>query len=275
MIYGIIADMHGNLPALQAVLHALDARGVDRIVCLGDIVGFNAEPNECVALIRERGIESIAGNHDLIAIRRLGLGRCADKPAFTLKQTRKDLTRESRDYLATLRERMTLDDDVVLVHGSVTDVREYMTTATRILVNHTRLVAQFPQATLCVFGHTHEPKLYELRDGGVTERPADGVAALEHGVSYFINPGSVDGSRKPSPRSAEFVILDTTARTVEFLSAPYDYDAVEESATRRHYRMGPRDVRYYRMRRLVFRFRDGVYRRINRVIPDLIPMYED
>ena len=100
--YGIISDVHGNLEALAAVLAALDRHGVDRIIALGDLVGYNGESNECVEVIRERGIESIAGNHDLIALGRLGTERCAMRPAFTLRRTRRDLTPNSRRFLGGL-----------------------------------------------------------------------------------------------------------------------------------------------------------------------------
>src|SRR5262245_57132900 len=74
---GLLSDIHGNLAALELVLAALDAAEVDRVVCLGDIVGYNPEANECVATVKERGVAAIAGNHDLIALGRLGFDRCA------------------------------------------------------------------------------------------------------------------------------------------------------------------------------------------------------
>lgn len=265
--YGIIADMHGNLEALQAALRVLDERRVDRIVCLGDVVGFNAESNECIALLQKRGIDSIAGNHDLIAIRRLSLRRCADRPAFTLRQTRKDVTAASRAYLAALPARLVLEDDVVLVHGGVDDVQEYVITEARVLANHALLVKQLPGVALCFFGHTHDPKVYELHNGGVSERPASGVVRLQgDGYSYFINPGSIDGSRKPAPRFAEFVIFDSTSRTVEFMAIPYDYESVERTATSGGYRMGPTDVRIYRVRRMMMRAASKLSRPFRRLL---------
>ena len=265
-IYGIVADMHGNLEALDAALGALDDRGVDRIVCLGDVVGYNAHSNECIERLQKRGIDSIAGNHDLIAIRRLGLGRCADRPAFTLRQTRKDVTAASRAYLAALPPRLVVENDVVLVHGGVDDVQEYVTTERRVLANHARLASELPQVTLCFFGHTHDPKVYQLHDAGVSERPATGVVTLRgDGYSYFINPGSIDGSRKPTPRFAECAIFDSVKRTVEFMAVPYDYEAVERSATDHGYRMGPTDVRIYRVRRLLLRVRSGLATRSKRL----------
>ena len=266
MIYGIIADMHGNLEALRAALEAIDARAVDRIVCLGDVVGYNAESNACVDLLERRGIATIAGNHDLIAIHRLGLDRCADKPAFTLKRTRKDLTPKSRTYLAGLPSHLVLEDGVVLIHGGVNDPQEYVTTPSRVAANAVRLQREVPGATICFFGHTHEPKLYAVAGGVAAERPATGRQVLnEPDTTYFINPGSIDGSRKEAPRFAEFVIFDASAPSVEFHQVAYDFEAVERAATAGGYRMTPADVRRYRIRRRVLNVRRGVVRRLGRL----------
>lgn len=200
--------LHGGDDASQArsraVLAALDARGGDRVVCLGDVVGYNAEPNECAALLVERGIETIAGNHDLIALGRLGSDRCADKPAFTLRRTRKVPSDTCRTYLAALPSWLPLETDVVLIHGGVNDAQEYVTTRDRVLDNCGRPAALAPGARICFFGHTHEQKLYRVRQGTATECPARGVAMLDRDEStYFINPGSIDASRKAEPRLAE------------------------------------------------------------------------
>ncbi len=78
-LYGIVADIHGNLQALEAALARLDACGIERLLCLGDIVGYNADAKRCASLMRERDALAIAGNHDLIALGRLGFGRCSNK----------------------------------------------------------------------------------------------------------------------------------------------------------------------------------------------------
>ena len=89
--YGLLADVHGNYEALEAVLAHLRARGVERYACLGDIVGYNADAERCVALVRGHGMEAVAGNHDLIAIGRLGFERCGRRPAHALRRTREVL----------------------------------------------------------------------------------------------------------------------------------------------------------------------------------------
>lgn len=263
MTYAVIADVHGNLEALRAVLAAIDRCDVGRTVCLGDVVGYNAEPNECAALLVERGIQTIAGNHDLIAVGRLGFDRCADKPAFTLRRTRKALSDACRAYLSALPAWLPLEADVALIHGGVNDPQEYVTTRERVLDNAGRLTRLAPSARVCFFGHTHEQKLFEVRQGEVTERPARGTATLDRNDSvYFVNPGSVDASRKAEPRVAEYAIFDSTTRTLEFSAVTYDAALVERRAAAHGFRMTPTDERLYRLRRRFRRLGAGVTRRL-------------
>jgi len=87
--YGVLGDIHGNREALAAAFAALEARGVSRIVCLGDIVGYNADPDECVAMVRKRCAVSIAGNHELIGLGRLDFRRCSNNAEYALRRTRR------------------------------------------------------------------------------------------------------------------------------------------------------------------------------------------
>src|SRR3954467_11297255 len=134
-LYGVLGDIHGNLEALRAVLAALDERGVRALLCLGDVVGYNADADACAALPRQRGARVILGNHDLIATRRLGFECCANKARYALARTRRTLARETADWLATLPERLLVDGEIALVHGGVRDVQLYMHTPQIIAAN--------------------------------------------------------------------------------------------------------------------------------------------
>ena len=102
-LYGVIADIHGNREALEAALAALERRGVERLLCLGDIVGYNADPDECVEHAAQPRRAAIAGNHDLIGIGRLGFRRCSNKAMYSLKRTRRSArARDTADWLAAL-----------------------------------------------------------------------------------------------------------------------------------------------------------------------------
>jgi len=249
--YGIIADIHGNREALAAALEALLERGVERLACLGDIVGYNADPDECAEMLRSRGVLAIAGNHDLIGLGRLDFRRCSNKAKYSLKRTRRALAPETRAYLATLPERLELEPGVVLVHGGVRDVQQYMATPALIGHNAALLREDFPGARLCLFGHSHEQKIYEVHGDAVQEIPLQEKFALRRDRTYFVNPGSVDAARKRSRKLAECAILDTGAGSIEFLRVPYDAAASEVKALVFGYRIGPWTDRLYAFRRRI------------------------
>jgi predicted phosphodiesterase len=203
-LYGVLGDIHGNREALEATLAWLDARGVHRIVCVGDIVGYNADAEECVRILRRRGIVSIAGNHDLIGVGRLGFERCSNKAMHSLKRTRRSLSPQTAAYLRALPSHHRLDERVLLTHGGVRDVQQYMTQPKHIRQNVAYLREDFPGARICFFGHTHEQRVFEV-DGALVHEPfaatlaatcAPRAVRLHPGREYFVNPGSVDASRK-------------------------------------------------------------------------------
>jgi predicted phosphodiesterase len=248
-LYGLVADIHGNREALTAALAALDRRGIRRLLCLGDIVGYNADPDECVALLRERGALSIAGNHDLIALGQLDFARCSNKAMYSLKRTRRELAPASAAYLAALPGYRVIEERVVLVHGGVRDVEQYMVSSAHIKENAEYLGADFPAARLCFFGHSHEQKVYEVHEGAVRDLTLAPSVPLPQDRVHFINPGSVDASRKRGHKLAELAVLDTDASRVEFWRVPYDCAATEAKAAVFGYRINPWMDRIYTMQR--------------------------
>jgi predicted phosphodiesterase len=252
-VYGVLADIHGNREALNSALAALDRGGVRELLCLGDIVGYNADPDDCVALLHERRALCIAGNHDLIALRRLNFARCSNKAMYALKRTRRRLAPPSAAYLETLPDRRLIDQRVALVHGGVRDVQQYMTTSAHIAQNARYLAEDFPAARVCFFGHSHEQKIYEVHEGGVDDVGLSPGFGLRSDRVYFINPGSVDASRKRGQRLAEFAVLDTDAWRIDFWRVPYDSAASEAKAAVFGYRLNPWMDRYYTVQRRLSR----------------------
>jgi predicted phosphodiesterase len=262
-LYGVLGDIHGNREALEAALAALDARGVERILCVGDLVGYNADPDACVEIMRRRDAISIAGNHDLIGTGRLGFERCSNKAMHSLKRTRRRLSPGVAQYLRALPSHQRLEGDVLLTHGGVRDVQQYMTRPRHVLENVAHLRGDFPGVRVCFFGHTHEQRVFEVRRAGedsqVSEPFAGALArgehvtaALERDREYFINPGSVDASRKRVHKLAEFALFDSHARTVEFGRVAYDEKATEAKAAAGGFRIDPwRDRLYDVQRRLI------------------------
>jgi len=252
--YGVLGDIHGNREALEAALACLDALDVDRIVCVGDLVGYNADPDTCVELLRRRGVLSIAGNHDLIGTGMLGFDRCSNKAMHSLKRTRRALAPATVDYLRALPSHAQIGERVLLTHGGVRDVQQYMTQPKHILENVAYLRRDFPGRSICFFGHTHEQKVFEVREEQVHVTSADGpcLVRLSPAAEYFVNPGSVDASRKRASKLAEYAVFDDGALTVEFGRTPYDHVSTEAHASAKGYRIDRwRDRLYDVQRRLI------------------------
>ena len=248
-VYGILGDIHGNREALVAVLDALEVQGVTRLLCVGDIVGYNADPDECVALLRERDAVAISGNHDLIGTRHLGFDRCSNKAMHALEKTRRVLHPDTFQYLESLPARLPIEDNVVLIHGGVRDVEQYMTKTHHILENVEYLRSDFPGRRICFFGHTHAQKVYEVDGATVRELPAHGTVILREDCEYFLNAGSVDASRKREDKLAEFAIFDTAELLMEFFRISYNDELTEEKASASGYRLNPLTDRVYEWRR--------------------------
>lgn len=248
-VYGVLGDIHGNREALEAVLAALERRGISRFLCLGDIVGYNADPDECAARLRERHTLAIAGNHDLIGTGRLDFARCSNKARYSLKRTRRTLSRDTAAWLERLPANRLVEEHVLLVHGGVRDVEQYMVTPGHIRENADYARADFPAARLCFFGHSHEQKVYAVADGVVSELPlSSGRMYLDKGTLHFVNPGSVDAQRKSRHKLAECAILDTVGWTLEFLRLPYDAASTEAKAAVFGYRINRLTDRLYTWR---------------------------
>lgn len=247
-LYGVLGDIHGNLEALQAVLGALEARAVRELLCVGDVVGYNADPDECAALLRARGARVIAGNHDLIAVRRLGFERCTNKARYALERTRRRLAPETIHWLQQLPPTLLLDGKIALVHGGVRDVQLYMRTPQLVARNAELLRLDYPAVRVCFFGHSHAQSLYQVDDAGVHEEDL-GTRALDKSKLHFINAGSVDAQRKSGPKLAECAVFDSGAWTIDFLSVPYAAAATEAKAAVGGYRILPFVDRLYTWRR--------------------------
>jgi predicted phosphodiesterase len=232
------------------VLGALEARGIREFLCVGDIVGYNADPDECAAHLRSRRTVAIAGNHDLIGTRRLDFARCSNKARYSLKRTRRTLSRDTAAWLERLPPNRLVEENVLLVHGGVRDVEQYMATPAIIGQNADYLRADFPAARLCFFGHSHEQKVYEVAGGAVSELPlSSGRIYLDKQKLVFVNPGSVDAQRKNRHKLAECAIFDTVGWTLEFLRLPYDAASTEAKAAVFGYRINRLTDRLYNLRR--------------------------
>lgn len=227
MRFGVIADVHGNVHALEAVLAALS--GIDAYICPGDLVGYGPRPDDCVARVRSLpGIVAVAGNHDLMAVSRMPEYRMGPLPKRTLDWTREVLGDETRAYLEALplSARAGDRDEVFVAHGSLDDAAEYVKDAT-LAAGQLRLLGERePAARVLLLGHTHRPMAFSAATGLVAPR---GEIALDGGP-WLLNPGSVGQSRERRPL-ARALVLDTERRVARFVAVRYD-----TRATRRELR---------------------------------------
>ena len=232
MRYGIISDIHSNLDALDAVLKEVDKLGMDRLLCLGDIVGYGPEPNECCDLLRERGCLAIAGNHDEAAASDRDTERFNSLAAQAIAWTRSRLTPQNRSYLNELpRERHF--DAFDIVHGAPEEHFDYI-----LGINDACDAFQKVRKPVTFIGHTHIAEVYFQEEGhaqaGRTfhQRLANGgrieVSPQYH---YIINPGSVGQPRDRNPQ-ASFAYFDESAKTIEIRRVSYDVANVRDKMER-------------------------------------------
>lgn len=265
-LYGVVSDIHGNLEALQAALRFLHEREVDGILCLGDIVGYNADPDACVELLERALALSVAGNHDLVAAGRPGSERCSLRAAFALRRTRKALGEASRSALSALPLLDVVEDEIVLTHGGIGDVWQYVTTGVHVEENHRRLRDIVPRARICLFGHTHQQRLYEVQGATAIERERGPELELSGpGRVFFVNPGSIDAARRSGEKLAELLVLDSSRRTVSFHRVPYDHERSERRAAEHGYRMTPLEGYAFRAGRALLEARRRVLAGLRRV----------
>ncbi|HOK08515.1 MAG TPA: metallophosphoesterase family protein [Candidatus Hydrogenedens sp.] len=222
MLYAIISDIHANAEALKTVLDAIDKEKIERIVCLGDVVGYNASPNECINILKERDIPTILGNHDAVACELeepWGFNAVA-LPAILW--TRRELTEENREWLQRLPDTLNFGD-FAAVHGAPKNHNTYIFTWED--VPPFLYFFEEQNVTLCFYGHTHIPSV--ISSEGTYSIDEDGTFKLKDGKTYFINPGSVGQPRDGDAR-ASFGILDTETITYRQIRIEYNIEVTAQ-----------------------------------------------
>jgi predicted phosphodiesterase len=222
MRYGVLADIHGNIHALRAVLSALGREGVDRYLIAGDLVGYGPHPNECVEVVAGLDAVCIAGNHDLIALGRLSDDRCPELARRSLRWTQGVLADDARGFLASLPLRATAAGGIVMAHGSLDDPQEYTRKPEQAAAQLTRLSENGWDAHILLLGHTHRAWAFALNSGTIpTRRPV----TVQGDDPVLLNPGGVGQSRSWEVRArARFLVLDATRELATFFAIPYELD---------------------------------------------------
>jgi len=220
----VITDVHANLPALEAVLAAIDEAGVEEIWCLGDTLGYGAEPDECTDLVRERCAIGLVGNHDLAVLGALDIAAFSEAAAEAVAWTRENVAERT---LAHLRELEPAGDreGVGLFHASPRDpIWEYVLSAEQA-------DACFDAQTtkIALIGHSHVALYFADRgDGGSGSQAGDAEKLDLKEGRWLLNPGSVGQPRDGDPRAA-WLELDTDEWQATYHRVAYDIDSAADA----------------------------------------------
>jgi len=226
--YAIFSDIHSNIEALDAALGLL--RADDELLCLGDIVGYGPNPNECVAKIRDRATAVVLGNHDVAAIDNFGLAYFNPAAREAMKWTQRVIDEESKAWLNSLGYEFRMPE-FLLVHGAPKNYFEY-------ILDKPGAARAFAatDAPIIFIGHTHIAEYYGLdAEGAISHKHLQqgGELILTPGVRYIVNVGSVGQPRDLNPR-ASFGLFDSETRTVNIVRFDYPIARVQEKIVSAH-----------------------------------------
>jgi diadenosine tetraphosphatase ApaH/serine/threonine PP2A family protein phosphatase len=220
--YLLLSDIHSNLAAFEAVL--ADARPFDKIWCLGDVIGYGPQPNECIERLREFAHICVAGNHDWAAINRLDIAAFNSDAIAACLWTREQLTQDNWKFIQELPDRL-VEGDFTFIHGSPRHpIWEY--------ISHFSIAAaNFPyfKTPFAFFGHTHVPVVY--RSLGSQTISEEFMLPLNEPVPIgqerlLVNPGGVGQPRDGDPR-ASYMIVDLDKNTFEYRRVEYPIEETQ------------------------------------------------
>lgn len=223
MRYVLISDIHGNLEALQAVLSFVKHLQPYQLYCLGDVVGYGADPHECLQLMRNEANLILAGNHDLAVAGVIGSEDFNPIAKTAVEWTRSALDDEEITALSNL-PLVYIDGDYCFTHASPVDPMNF--TYVRTLEDVGEILSAIGQK-FCFVGHTHLPVVVRMDEKkGTFEVLRENHIAILDDCRYFVNVGSIGQPRDSNP-DACVVIVDEETGTLEFFRVPYDVAACQ------------------------------------------------
>lgn len=221
MKFAIIADIHANLEALEVVLKDSKEQGCDHYVCLGDVVGYGANPKECLQIVREMKMPCVKGNHDEYCSNEEDPEGFNPHAAKAVVWTKSQLSGEERQWLRELKY-FRLITTFSIVHATLDEPKSW-----GYVFNKLDAAASFTyqNTPICFFGHTHVPVAF-VRDS-VIRGGQYSKLNVEKGKKYFVNIGSVGQPRDGDPRAA-YGIFDTDAATIELRRLDYPIEVAQK-----------------------------------------------
>lgn len=222
MRYALFSDVHSNLEALNAVLEEIQREKPDKILCLGDLIGYGPNPNKCVQRVREVADLVLAGNHDYASLGKANIFNFNYYARMAIEWTIKELSEDSQKYLAAL-PLMEEIGDFTLVHATPKDPAEwdYIMNLDDALENFGYFKGQ-----LCFVGHSHIPVIIVQTDDNCWATREMEIR-IEEGKRYIINIGSVGQPRDLDPRAC-YGVFDSERKTFQLKRVPYDINLTQE-----------------------------------------------
>jgi len=216
MRYGIFSDIHGNLEAFQAVLEACRQEGVRKLFCVGDIVGYGANPRECLKIIRQKNISSVAGNHDWAATGKISDDNFNEVAQFAVRWTGNQLSYNELNYLNHL-PLIAKEEDMIFVHGTLNKPERFDYLLDIRQTPDTFFLMDQP---ICFIGHTHVAQIYIKEENNIhyASIPRTDIHPAK---KYIVNVGSVGQPRDGNPLAA-YCVYDPDLKRIEIKRTSYD-----------------------------------------------------
>ncbi len=221
-VYAVLGDIHANIDALNAVLEDAEKQGVTDYVCVGDVVGYNAAPNECVEKIARLSAATVCGNHDHYCAYNESLEDFHPMAASVVEWTRRQLTEENAKWLHDLPYSV-IYKGITLVHSTL-DGPENWGYVFETIEAESHMSYQNTQ--VCFHGHTHVPTIFKAHGFNITQMPPQDIY-VELGRKYFVNTGSVGQPRDGIP-DASYCIYSPEFKKISFRRIPYDIESAQE-----------------------------------------------
>jgi diadenosine tetraphosphatase ApaH/serine/threonine PP2A family protein phosphatase len=223
MRYILISDIHGNLEALRAVLDFVRKLEPYQLYCLGDVVGYGADPQPCLHTLQDEANLILAGNHDLAVARVIGSENFNPIASAVVEWTRRAMSDEDLEALSNM-PLVYIDGDYLFTHASPIEPMEFR--YIRTLDDVAEALSSNGQR-FCFVGHTHLPVIVKMNERtGAVEILRENRVTIEDRHRYFVNTGSIGQPRDSNPDACA-VVLDEESETIELLRIPYDISSCQ------------------------------------------------
>ena len=222
MRIAILSDIHGNLEALTTIIDYIEDDSIDEIYCLGDIVGYGSNPNECIEIIAEKCKKVVIGNHDHAVLGLTSTEYFNDFAKISTYWTSNILSEQNREFLASL-EFTHIKDDILFVHSTPSEPMMWHYILSEI---DARQELNHFEQKVCFIGHSHFPIVFH--SNGFSRKSK---LTLEQDIRYIVNVGSVGQPRDGNPKTC-FCIYDDESNEVEYIRLNYDIEKTKEKIVR-------------------------------------------